>query len=693
MAVLLSVLGGWWLQQFNKKNRELLQTAQSLRGDLKKNFQDAKLLSEIQADLDTYMRSAPRGILHKIHSQAESLRQGLPPELRNQLNSFIKKLDTLEIRMNSFRQNNETIFSIERQIIQKTDELLDVVPPAFNRKIRRISSQACLKHHHLYKNIILTDAQADLTITSQEYEQMFVDIENKIKILKEKIPKDSQAALKQLQDTFYALDESILTIIAIRQVTMETKNEVNETLSSLRSEVAQTSLAQTSTLTNLTKSGLDFLKNNLMAISVIMITMAVLGGITALFLSQTMVKPLIAFTNMLKKMTRMLSGLRNENEFEEDFSALLESMTDQRDDEIGQVATAVKQLLMRLRELAVFRQDIEADETSTEVYKRMARIFSERLKLSSCIIFEQETEGDVMHPALVQINLEGVELQETSLTDECRARRNNNIVSSFKDSHTCSLFPMAEEVRYVCIPMQISGQVIGLIQFLFTPDDVEQHIAAITESLIEARHYIAEALPVLHAKRLKARLQTMATEDPLTGLYNRHYLETSLDRLVAGIRRRESKICILMCDLDHFKNINDTYGHDAGDKVLQQLARIFMGNVRETDFVIRFGGEEFMILLVDCDGKTGREMAERIRAQVERDKFHIPGHSIKMTISIGTSIFPSKKDQDIWDSFKSADIALYRAKEQGRNRVVHYNNPDDNMKQLSLLEKEKKNET
>jgi diguanylate cyclase (GGDEF)-like protein len=251
---------------------------------------------------------------------------------------------------------------------------------------------------------------------------------------------------------------------------------------------------------------------------------------------------------------------------------------------------------------------------------------------------------------------------------------------------------MAGKIHYVCIPMQISGQIIGLVQFLFTLAEYDADQARISEALVEARHYIAEALPVLHAKRLKARLQTMATEDPLTGLYNRHYLETSLDRLVAGTKRRGTRICILMCDLDHFKNVNDTYGHDAGDKVLQQLARIFMNNVRETDFVIRFGGEEFMILLVDCDSRTARDMAERIRAQVERDKFHIPGHSIRMTISIGTSIFPQRPGQDIWDSFKAADIALYRAKEGGRNKVVHFNTAAA-AKQLNLPEQENNNAT
>ncbi len=687
MAVLLSVLGGWWLHQFNNKNSELLNTSRTLRKDLEKNFNDARLLTEIQSDLDVYMRSAPRGILHTIHSRADALREGLPPELRPQLASFVNKLDTLEIRMNSFRQNNESIFNIEREIMDQTDRLLAKVPPEFKREIRILSSTACLKHHQLYKNIILSDQQSNLGITGQEYEQMFAEIETKISSLQKQLPADALGELKKFQDKFYELDEAILTIIAIRQVTMNTKNEVNNTLAALRKAVTEASLSQANNLTTLTQAGLDFLKNNLLALSAIMVFIALLGAVTALFLGQTMVKPLIAFTNMLKKMTRMLSGLRNENEFEENFSALLDSMTDQRNDEIGEVATAVKQLLLRLRELAIFRQDIETDETTAEVYQRMVRIFRDRLSLSSCIIYEKSPDGQSMPVVLKATDLPEADQLESTLNEDCRAIRSNSIIASCKDRHTCSIFPLADQLCHVCIPMQVSGQSFGLVQFLIRPEDAANN-PRITEALTEARHYIAEALPVLHAKRLKARLQAMATEDPLTGLYNRHYLETSLKRLVAATKRRSSKICVLMCDLDHFKNINDTYGHDAGDQVLKQLAKILLQSVRETDFVIRFGGEEFMILLVDCNTRTAKEMAERIRTRVERDKFHIPGHSISMTLSIGTAIFPIQPDQDIWDSFKAADIALYRAKENGRNQVVHYSGPGDEIRQLSLPESE-----
>lgn len=677
LGVLLTVLGGWRLQQFNRKNLELQQISQALHQDLEKNFENGRLLTDIQACLRKYMRSATPDLLHEILALAESLRTGLPKELRAELADFVKKLDILEIRMNSFRRNNETIFDVEREIIQVTDNLLKTAPSKFHRDIRQLSSQACLKHHQLYKNVILADKQDSLQITSRQYEQLFTQVEETINGFTSKLPADSNNT-KKLQTAFYKLDESVSTITAIRQVTLKTQNDIELKLASLRRAVADASLSQANVLTSLTRSGFTILKHNLLVMSAIMVLGAFLGSATALVLKRTMVKPLITFTTMLKKMTRMLSGLRKEDEFEKNFSTLLESMSNQRNDEIGQVATAVKQLLQRLRELAVFRQDIEGDESSDEVYQRLARIFSERLHLTSFVIYELSPDGKITRPALEHITLDGIDLPEKTLTDECRARRNAAIVSSFKDSHTCSRFPLADTLRHVCIPMQISGQVIGLVQFLFSPDSADENDQQLTDGLVEARHYIAEALPVLHAKRLTLRLQNMAMEDPLTGLFNRHYLETSLDRLVAGIKRRGGAICVLMCDLDHFKSINDSYGHDAGDQVLSQLAKIFLNNVRETDFVIRYGGEEFLVLLVDCDARTSCEMAERIRQKVQAYKFHIPGSSIRMTISIGTAAFPLTPDQEIWNTFKCADIALYWAKENGRNQVVNYESTTQN---------------
>jgi diguanylate cyclase (GGDEF)-like protein len=315
---------------------------------------------------------------------------------------------------------------------------------------------------------------------------------------------------------------------------------------------------------------------------------------------------------------------------------------------------------------------VEADKTIDEIYHRLSRTFRNKLGLQNFIFYELKENSNEMTPHVRHMENDIKGLPETSLSKECRTIRTGTVISSLADPFTCTLFPSNESSCHVCIPMQVSGLMIGVVQFLFPPETTKKEQEVILRKLTEARQYIAEALPVLHAKRLANRLKIMATADQLTGLHNRHYLENTLDRLVAGTKRRDSKICVLMCDIDHFKEVNDTYGHDAGDKVLVQLAKILLNTVRDADLVIRFGGEEFMILLVDCDPGTSREMAERIRREVQLYKFRIPGHTVRLTMSLGLSIFPDPPDQDIWDAFKDADVALYQAKEEGRNRIVQF---------------------
>jgi diguanylate cyclase (GGDEF)-like protein len=111
-----------------------------------------------------------------------------------------------------------------------------------------------------------------------------------------------------------------------------------------------------------------------------------------------------------------------------------------------------------------------------------------------------------------------------------------------------------------------------------------------------------------------------------------------------------------------------------------------LNTVRETDFVIRFGGEEFLILLVDCDRQASREMAERLRQNVEAYKFHIPGLTVRITLSIGTAAFTPPYNSDIWNVFKFADTALYQAKENGRNQIIRHEESVSTAEQLDLPE-------
>ena len=165
------------------------------------------------------------------------------------------------------------------------------------------------------------------------------------------------------------------------------------------------------------------------------------------------------------------------------------------------------------------------------------------------------------------------------------------------------------------------------------------------------------------------QVQESAIHDGLTGLLvRRHFLER-LEEEVQRSVRRSSCLVFLMVDLDHFKGINDTYGHLVGDVVLREVARLIRGSVREIDLVGRFGGEEFSVALPDADRALGLQIADRIRKTIEGTVIHAYDEQIRVTVSVGVSLCP--QDAQTMDPLiEQADRAMYQAKEMGRNRAV-----------------------
>ena len=175
--------------------------------------------------------------------------------------------------------------------------------------------------------------------------------------------------------------------------------------------------------------------------------------------------------------------------------------------------------------------------------------------------------------------------------------------------------------------------------------------------------------------RLFQRAQEMAITDGLTGLYNhRHFIE-----LLAVEVRRASRyrrpVALVMMDLDHFKAVNDTYGHQTGDEALNTLAGILRGAVRETDYVARYGGEEFAIILPESTEQASAAMAERIREAVEGHDFTVQGQLVRITVSLGVAACLVETEDAAQDLIRRADQALYAAKRLGRNRVCVYPGP------------------
>ncbi|MCA1797188.1 MAG: GGDEF domain-containing protein [Geobacteraceae bacterium] len=166
-------------------------------------------------------------------------------------------------------------------------------------------------------------------------------------------------------------------------------------------------------------------------------------------------------------------------------------------------------------------------------------------------------------------------------------------------------------------------------------------------------------------------LHDSTLRDPMTGLFNRRFMQDQASHLIAMTLRRKKNIGLLMCDIDYFKQVNDKYGHDAGDAILKDCTEIMCASVRESDMVIRYGGEEFLIMLIDIEPGDSEAVAEKVRSGVEEKGFKVNGEKIRKTISVGVSEFPHDTDA-FWQAIKFADVALYKAKETGRNKVVRF---------------------
>ena len=170
--------------------------------------------------------------------------------------------------------------------------------------------------------------------------------------------------------------------------------------------------------------------------------------------------------------------------------------------------------------------------------------------------------------------------------------------------------------------------------------------------------------------RLRETLRSQAIRDPLTGLYNRRYMEGSLEREVRRAERNQRSIGIIMIDLDHFKKLNDTLGHDAGDTVLREVGAFLQTHIRGEDIACRYGGEEFTLILPEVTLEVTRERAEQLRTEFKQlDLRHRYQSFGIITLSLGVAVFP-QHGSTAPAVMRAADSALYRAKETGRDRVV-----------------------
>ncbi len=236
----------------------------------------------------------------------------------------------------------------------------------------------------------------------------------------------------------------------------------------------------------------------------------------------------------------------------------------------------------------------------------------------------------------------------------------------------CSQFRSLERTRHVPIliiaevedrPRLLRGLDLGINDYLLRPIDQNELIARVRTQL--RRKFYADSL----RDNVQASIE-MAIVDTLTGLHNRRYFNTNFAALMDQAARRGRTLSLMILDIDHFKQVNDMHGHDAGDQILQTFAKRMRGVVRGSDLICRLGGEEFAVLMPDTPLEIGERIAERVRSVIDRDDFLFATGRARIPVTVSIGLAERGRDTDPDKLMRRADAALYRSKGLGRNRVT-----------------------
>ena len=323
-----------------------------------------------------------------------------------------------------------------------------------------------------------------------------------------------------------------------------------------------------------------------------------------------------------------------------------------------------RKVVETLVSLNQYKSVIEDDYDKHEIYSHLYGVLRDKFGIDEVIILELNESKNRLEPVFCQ-SQDPVPVDVVVNPQLCRAKRTARLVDAKEFTGVCN-FSVSENERFsICIPILMAGEVKGIVK-LFVPAAERERVLKELPFIVK---YVELTAPVVYAAKLIEITREQSLKDSLTGLYNRRFLESFLEKYLSFAERKGFNVGFIMIDIDNFKRINDTYGHRNGDIVLKEVAHVIATNVRSSDVVVRYGGEEFLVVLPDvAEGKT-EIVAEKIRKSVEMTAIHLEGKVLHVTVSCGVAEYP-KHGTDPYQVIKFADIALYRAKKEGKNRVV-----------------------
>ncbi|MBA1245449.1 diguanylate cyclase [Pseudomonas japonica] len=319
--------------------------------------------------------------------------------------------------------------------------------------------------------------------------------------------------------------------------------------------------------------------------------------------------------------------------------------------------------------IAELAQLLQSELNQEETLKLASSYCRRSLARSSGIFYLYRNSADVLMPAARWGTMDEAEGPLLNPKDCWAVRRGRRYVVGPDDDVRCGHYTSEadpDNTWHVCLPLTAYGEILGLLHICFPG------VKEVSEASLQCSEAIAEQTALALANgRMRQVLQSQSIKDPLTGLYNRRFMEETLERELARAKRSDSTLSVVMLDLDNFKSLNDTYGHPAGDAVLQACAALLKNALRSSDIACRFGGEELLVILPDCGIEDARIRAEAIRSALEKMSHQEIDGTFKVTGSFGVA---STRECGLNQGalLKAADAALYKAKKSGKNKVEQW---------------------
>jgi len=325
-------------------------------------------------------------------------------------------------------------------------------------------------------------------------------------------------------------------------------------------------------------------------------------------------------------------------------------------------------IINELSDIYKFKKTIELDASKEAVYLRIIDILKLKYQLENFSFYEihniKGTRALIYSQGADSICMASVD-EDANI---CRAHRTKTDVISSEFSNLCQSCN-AGDLNYICLPFSINDGNSLVLSILSNETNKMHNIQTLIPSI---KNYLEAAKPVIESRILMDTLRDTSLRDGMTGLHNRRFLEEIIEKIMSQSERNKDTYSIMMLDVDWFKSVNDTYGHDVGDMVIVEIGKLLKANIRDADLAIRYGGEEFVVMLHNASKEGALLVAKKIHSAFGSLIFNVgSGETIQKTMSIGIAQYPSDGDT-IWKCIKYADTALYVAKTTGRNKIVEY---------------------